>query len=453
MDKRQRLVLVVSILASFVAFLDGSVVNVALPTISRELGGGLAAQQWIIDGYMVTLGALILLAGSLSDLFGRKRILTVGLVGFGITSLLCALAPTSSFLVIARMLQGIAGALLVPSSLALIISTFSGKAQGKAIGTWTAWTGISFIIGPLLGGVMVDDFSWRGIFAINVLPIAITLLLLQLIKAPEKTEEKTKIDTLGAILCTVGLGAPVYGLIEQPKYGWASPMVWLPLLGGLVIFSIFMWWERRNPRAMLPFSIFAVRNFSVGNLATAAIYGGLAIGTFIISIFLQQVSGYSALGAGLALLPVTIVMFLVSPRAGALAGKFGPRWLMAFGPLLAGIGFLLMLGMGPHADYWMHLFPGILLFALGLSLTVSPLTSAVLGDVDPRHAGVASAVNNAISRVAGVLTVALVGIVTGPHLGTAGFHRTLIAIAVLMFVGSVISAVGIQNKAKTATAS
>lgn len=445
MTKQQRLVLVVSILASFVAFLDGSVVNVALPAISRDLGGGLAAQQWIVDGYMLTLGALILLAGSLSDLFGRKRILTAGLLGFGVTSLLCAAAPNSAFLVVARMLQGLAGALLVPSSLAIIISTFSGKAQGKAIGTWTAWTGISFIIGPLLGGILVDSLSWRWIFAINVLPIAITLWLLRGVDKPEMTNEKVKIDTPGALLCTLGLGAPVYALIMQPKYGWTDVMVWLPLIGGIILFAVFIWWERRNAKPMLPLSIFQRRNFSVGNVATAAIYGGLAIGTFIISIYLQQVSGYSALRAGLALLPVTIVMFILSPRFGALAGKFGPRLFMALGPLLAAGGFLLMLMMHPGANYWTHLLPGILLFALGLSCTVSPLTAAILGDVDPRYAGVGSAVNNAISRVAGLITIATIGIITGTQLQTDGFHRTLIAVTVLMLIGSAISAIGIQN--------
>lgn len=448
MTKEQRLVLIVSILASFVAFLDGSVVNVALPTISRELGGGLAAQQWVVDGYLLTLGALILLAGSLSDLFGRKRVLDAGLIGFGAASILCAIAPNSTVLVIGRMLQGVAGALLVPSSLALIISTFTGKAQGKAIGTWTAWTSISFIIGPLLGGIMVDSFSWRGIFAINVLPIGVTLYLLSKVAKVERTDQKVKIDTLGAVLCTVGLGAPVFALIQQPMYGWGNPMVWLPLTLGALLMTVFIWWERRNKHAMLPLSIFRVHNFSVGNVATTAIYGALAIGTFLISIYLQQVAGYSALMAGLALLPTTIVMFVLSPRFGALAGKFGPRLFMALGPLIAAGGFLLMLGFGPQTAYWTHLLPGVLLFALGLSCTVAPLTSAVLGDVDSKNAGVASAVNNAVARIAGLVTIATIGLVTGTHLDTDGFHRALILTATLMLVGGIISAIGIRNPEK-----
>jgi len=451
MTVQQRLVLLVSILASFVAFLDGSVVNVALPAIARELGGGLAAQQWITDGYMLTLGALILLAGSLSDLFGRKRILGAGLIGFAVTSLACALSASSSMLITARLLQGVAGALLVPSSLALIMSTFVGKAQGKAIGTWTAWTGISFIIGPLLGGFMVDSISWRGIFAINLLPITVTLWLLRQVKQPESINHKIKVDMLGSALCAVGLGLPVYGLIEQPSHGWADPIVLWSLGVGVVTLALFFWWEGRNERAMLPYAIFKVRNFSVGNVATMAVYGALSLGTFTLSIYLQQVVGYSALMAGMALLPTTIIMFFLSPRFGAFSAKLGPRIFMAGGPLLIAVGYLTMLRMSPHVSYWTHLFPGILLFAFGLSATVAPLTSAILADVGAKHAGVASAVNNAVSRIAGLITIALVGLITGEHLTTIGFHKTIVVIAILFTLGGLISAVGIQNPAREVT--
>lgn len=443
--ERERLVLLVSILASFVAFLDGSIVNVALPAIMRTFGGGLATQQWVIDAYAITLGAFMLIAGSFSDLFGRKRILRIGLLGFGVASLLCALAPSGVVLVLARALQGLAGALLVPSSLALIISAFSGSAQGKAIGKWTAWTGIAFVVGPLLGGFLVDISSWRWIFAVNVLPIALTLWLLGMLEVADHPRGETKVDFVGAAACAVGLGGPVFALIEQGRYGWRSPLIASPLVIGVIAFWFFLQYERRARHPMLPLSLFKIRNFSVGNIATAAIYGGLSVASFIITVFVQQVAGYSALRAGMATLPVTFMLFLLSPRFGALGAKFGPRWFMAGGPAVAGGGFLLLIRVSAAAPYWSQLFPGILLFGLGLSMTVAPLTSAVLSSIDSERAGIGSAINNAVSRVAGLTAVAAVGILTGPTLRTAGFHRTLLGIAVLMFVSAIISAVGIQN--------
>lgn len=411
MTRQQRLVLAVSILASFVAFIDGAIVNVALPSIQRELGGGLSAQQWIVDAYLLTLGSFILIAGSLSDLLGRKRILRLGLIGFGAASLLCAAAPSSELLVLGRALQGIAGALVVPSSLALIISAFSGPAQGKAIGTWTAWTGISFIIGPVAGGLLVDHSSWRWIFAINVVPIAITMLLMKRIEVVKEERTKTKVDIFGALLCALGLGGPVYALIEQPHLGWDDPRILVSLIGGLVLFAGFLVYESRVKAPMLPLSLFAHRNFSVGNVATVMIYAGLTISTFLIVVFLQQVAGYTAVEAGMALLPVTLIMFLLSPRIGALSAKYGPRLFMGAGPLIAGVGFLMMLGMDATVNYWTDLFPAVLVFGLGLSTTVAPTTSAILGDVLPRQAGIASAINNAVARVAGLVAIAAVGAV------------------------------------------
>lgn len=429
MTKQQRLVLVVSILASFVAFLDGAIVNVALPAIQRELGGGLSAQQWIVDAYLLTLGSFILIAGSLSDLLGRKKILTLGLLGFGVASLLCALAPNSTFLIIFRALQGIAGALLVPSSLAIIISTFKGPAQGKAVGTWTAWTGISFLIGPLLGGILVDTASWRWIFAINLLPIAVTLYLLRRVKIVKDERSKASVDITGSLLCALGLGGPVFALIEQPRYGWGNPLIYLPLVIGLALFIGFLLYEKRAKQPMLPLSLFRNRNFSVGNIATLGIYAGLSVATFLIVLFLQQVSGYSALAAGLSLLPVTIIMFLLSPRFGGLSAKYGPRLFMGLGPLIAGAGFLLIARLPAHFDYWTQLFPGIMVFGLGLSITVAPLTAAILGDVPPKEAGIASAVNNAVARVAGLLAVAAVGAIVAIQFGNALQHNLCIPVS------------------------
>lgn len=445
MTKQQRLVLIISILASFVAFLDGSVVNVALPAIAHELGGGLTTQQWVIDAYAITLGSLMLVAGSLSDLFGRKKVLLAGLIGFGITSIMCAAAPTSEFLIISRGLQGIAGALLVPSSLALIISAFSGNGEAKAIGTWTAWTGISFVIGPLVGGILVDSGSWRYIFAINILPIALTIFLMRSLDLHEKIRATAHIDLWGAVLCTIGLGAPVYALIEQAHYGWSSPFIAAPLIIGVMALVAFLWHERRTPTPLLPLELFQTRNFAVGNIATIAIYGGLSVATFLITVFVQQIGKFTALEAGLALLPVTIIMFFLSPRFGALAGKYGPRLFMGIGPIVAGIGFLLMLGTDPPINYLTDLLPGVIVFGVGLSITVAPLTAAILGSIDPAHAGIGSAINNAVSRVAGLLAVATVGIVVGSTLNVQGFQRGIIAMAALLVIGGIISIIGIQN--------
>jgi EmrB/QacA subfamily drug resistance transporter len=444
MNKQHRLVLLISIMASFVALLDGSVVNVALPAITRDLGGGLAVQQWVVDAYLITLGALMLVAGSFSDLFGRKRVLWWGLMGFGLASLLCAIAPNGIFLIVARALQGVAGALLVPSSLALIISAFSGRAEGKAIGTWTAWTGMAFVAGPLLGGILVDAASWRWIFAINIVPIAYTLWLMQKLELPEEVRENTKLDVVGALLGVVALGGPVYALIELPIQGHSNPGVYVPLVVGLLACAIFIWHERRTAHPMLPLSLFRVGNFFVGNIATIAIYGGLSIATFLLAVFVQQVGGYTALQAGLALMPVTVIMFICSSYFGALSGKYGPRFFMGAGPLVSAAGFLMMLRVDSAVSY-LSLLPGILLFGFGLSITVAPLTTAILGSIDKKQAGIASAVNNAVARVAGLVGIAVIGLVVGTSLDIDNFRRGIILTAILLICGGVTSAIGIRN--------
>lgn len=446
MNKQQKVILVVSVLASFVAFLDGSVVSVALPAISDQLGGGLSTQQWVNDAYLITLGTLILAAGSFSDIFGRKKILTIGLYGFLATSILCAVALNSEFLIISRALQGIAGALLVPSSLALIISAFKGKAQAKAIGTWTAWTGIAFIIGPLLGGMLIDLVSWRLVFAINVIPIAFALWLLRgLILKREPTAEKQRIDSIGIILGAVGLGAIAYGLIEQAHYGWQSPVICGALLVGVTALIAFIVHERRTPQPMLPLSLFSVRNFSVGNITTFFVYGALSLQGFLLVIFLQQVAGYLAVAAGLASLPVTIIMFFLSSRIGTLAGKYGPRLFMAVGPIMSGIGVLLMTQVTVPANYWLQLLPGIVIFGLGLTITVAPLTSAILGSITSSQAGIGSATNNAVSRIAGLLTIAVIGVFIGTSITLDGFREGMLICAGLLICGGIISAIGIKN--------
>jgi EmrB/QacA subfamily drug resistance transporter len=438
-------VLLVSILASLVSFLDGFIVNVALPAIARDLGGGLIAQQWIVNAYLLTLGSLMLLAGSLSDIFGRERILTIGLIGFGVASVLCTLAPNSVFLEVMRALQGAAGALLVPSSLALIMENFSGAEEGAAIGTWTSWTVVAAVIGPLLGGFLVDAVSWRAIFGINVLPIGLVLWLMRPLGAARPPRGRAAVDGIGALLGALGLGMVMYALIEQPQRGWTSPTIVTPLSAGLLALGVFVWYERRAAQPMLPVALFANRNFRVGNVATVLIYGGLSVSTFLVTIFVQEIAGYSALRAGLTLLPVTVLMFLTSSYFGKLAGRYGPRLFMAAGPMVGGSGFLLMLRVDETARYWTDLFPGLVLFGLGLALTVAPLTAAILGAVEKPQSGIASAVNNAASRVAGLVAIAVIGIVVGSTITVGGFHAGLEFSAALLFAGGIVSAVGIAN--------
>lgn len=445
MNRQQRLVLIIAVLASFVAFLDSSVINVALPAISKELGGGLSTQQWVVDAYLITLSSLILLAGSFSDVFGRIVILRVGLIAFGVSSLLIAISPTAEFLIILRGVQGIAGALLVPSSLALIISTFRGPAQSKAIGLWTAWTSASFLAGPILGGLFVDYLSWRWVFVINVLPIAIALWLLFVLKQKDVREQGVKIDYVGAVLGVIGLGGPVFALIEQGNYGWGSPAIYLPFGIGILSLAAFVLWERRAKQPMLPLGIFSVRNFAWGNVSTVFIYAALSLGGFIIVVFLQQVADYPATLAALALLPISFGNIFLSGVFGTLAGKYGPRLFMTLGPIVGGLGYLWFLTMGEKVNYWFEVLPGVIIFAVGLSATVAPLTAAILGSIPSAQAGIGSATNNAVSRVAGLIATAMVGVIVAGTLDVNSFHRVIVVTAVLLILGGVVSFIGIRN--------
>lgn len=441
----QRTVLAVAVLATFIAFLDGSVVNVALPAIGRELGGGLAAQQWIVDAYLLTLGSVILLAGSLSDLFGRKRVLLWGLLGFGAASIACAVAPNAEILILARGLQGIAGALLVPSSLALILSAFQGSAQARAIGVWTAITSLASIAGPIIGGVFVDTLSWRWVFAINLLPIAVALLLVRGLPSDAVRTAPAHVDWIGALLGILGLGLPVFALIESGRFGWGSPIILSAVVLGVAGLVAFVVWERRVASPMLPLAIFRKRDFSAGNVATAFIYGGVAVGTFALALFLQQGAGYSATAAGFAMVPSSVLLIALAAVFGRLSGKVGPRLLMTIGPGVTGAGFLLMLRITANADYPTEVLPAVCAFGIGMASTVAPLTATVLGAVDSGRAGIASAVNNAVSRVAGLVAVALAGSVGGATIQLAGFHTLAFAAAIALFAGAIVSGVWIVN--------
>ncbi|HEY2355412.1 MAG TPA: DHA2 family efflux MFS transporter permease subunit [Gaiellaceae bacterium] len=448
MSSSARWTLVASILGSSMAFVDGSVVNVALHYITLDLGGGLAAQQWIVDAYLLTLGALILVGGSLGDIFGELRVFAIGVAAFGAASVLCAVAPDSTSLIVFRGLQGMAGALLVPSSLAVLTATFSGAERGAAIGTWTAWSGISFVIGPTIGGWLIDASSWRVIFLINV-PIALTTLALVAKiggwRQPRRTD--LRVDVVGAILCVAGLGLLVAGFIEQPTRGWDALVVGA-IVGGAALLAVFVVYELRTPMPMLPLHLFRLRNFCVANIETFSVYGALSGLSVFVALYLETFARYSAFEAGAALLPTTAVMFFLSPRTGRFAMKRGPRLLMGAGPVIAGAGVLAYTRLPADLNYWVDLLPALLVFAVGLSLTVAPLTTTVLADASARDAGIASGVNNAVARIAGLLAIAVLGVAaaggTG-HLTAHGFHVTMAVIAGLLFCGGAIGAVGIRN--------
>ncbi|GAA1469116.1 MFS transporter [Microbacterium thalassium] len=447
MTAQQRLVLVIAIIASFIAFLDGTVVNVALPAIRDEFGGGIATQQWVVDAYYITLAALILLAGSVSDAFGRILILRVGLIGFGITSIVIALSPDAIVLFGARALQGASGALLVPSSLALITSAMRGALQGRAIGIWTAWTTVAFIIGPILGGLFVDLVSWRWVFVINIVPIGVTLWLTTRLEQHDVRRPDARIDWLGAVLCTLGLGGTVYALIEQPQLGW-TPVIWITLIGGILLFGAFLWRQAVTTAPILPLGLFRVRNFWTGNVATVFIYAGIYLVDLVIIIYLQQQADFSATFAGVGILPWIIMLTVLSPFAGTWAGRYGPRLFMTLGPVVMAIGTAMLLLVSADFNYWWQVLPALTVFGTGLGLTVSPLTATILGAIEPERAGIASATNNAISRVGGLLGIALLATITGGALDLDGLHRAAIVMAALLLVGGIVAFLGIRNPAR-----
>jgi len=408
----QRWTLVATILASGIVFLDSTVVNLALPSIDRQLNAGLSGLQWIVDGYLVTLAALLILGGSLGDRQGRRRVMLIGLVGFGLSSLACGLAPSLSWLIVARLLQGVAGALMVPGSLAILRATFpEGEARGKAIGQWSGWSGITTVFGPLLGGWLVDTLSWRYIFFINVPIVAVAAFLLARRVPESRDTTKAAPDWLGAATITVALAGLAYGLIEGPVAGWGSPLVVGSLAGGVVSLALFVLVEARVDEPMVPLSLFRSRNFTATNLVTLGVYFGLYGSTFFLVIYMQNVMGYSALIAGLSLAPITLMLLAFSPFLGSFAGRYGPRFFMAAGGLLCALGLLAFTQLEPGSSYWTGLLPPLLIFGLGLCSTVAPLTNTVVSSVPDGKAGLAAAFNNAVSRVAALLAIALLGVV------------------------------------------
>jgi EmrB/QacA subfamily drug resistance transporter len=443
----QRFTLAAATLGSFVALLESTVVGVALPAISADLGGGLESQQWIVNAYLLALGALILIGGSLGDVFGERRVFLVGATGFGIASVACALAPTVETLIAARGLKGVFGALLTPASLAVIIAAFEPDERGKAIGTWTAFSGIAAVVGPLVGGWLVDGLGWRWIFAVNLPFIAMALLLAARMPAAAPVRAGRRPDWLGAGLCALGLAGPTLALVRQPAHGWSDALVAGPLVAGAVLFGLFLLWERRGARdPMLPLGLFGRSNFAWGNVETFFIYAALGLFFFVLVVFLQQAAGYSALEAGAATIPTTVVLFLFSKRFGALADRLGPRPFMTAGPIVAAAGVMYLIAtIDESPALLVDILPGTTIFALGLAMLVSPLTAAVLADADERNAGIASGVNNAVARVAGLLATAAVGTIVGGTLDLGGLRTALAGTTVLLVLGGLTGLWAIRN--------
>lgn len=418
-ERGKQLVLLAAIMGSSVVALDATVVSVALPAIRGDLGGGLAGQQWISNGYLVALGSLILIGGSLGDVFGERRIFAIGVAGFGLVSALCALAPNIDSLIAARVLQGVFGALLTPSALAVIVAAFPVRERGAAIGSWTAWSSIATVLGPLLGGYLVTAVSWRLIFALNVPLSALTLLLvLRAVPARRAGEARVRVDWIGGALALFGLAGVLLALIREPSAGWTSPDVVGSGFAGLALLAAFVGHERRAAHPMLPLELFRRRNFAVGNAQTFVMYCGFGVVFFYVVLFVQQVAGYSALQAGLAVLPASVIMFAFSKRVGRLADRFGAHLFIGLGPLVAAAGILLLTKLQVPFDYATELLPGWVLLSCGVTATFAPLTATVLASADASNAGTASGVNNAISRISWLLGVAAVGAVMASVFGS-----------------------------------
>ncbi|GAA1395373.1 MFS transporter [Catellatospora coxensis] len=407
--------LAAAVLASGMAFLDSTVVNVALPTLGRELGASLAQLQWVINGYTLTLAAFVLLGGALGDRLGRRRIFVTGVVWFTLASLVCGIAPNVETLIAARVLQGVGGALLAPGSLALLQSSFQEQDRARAIGAWSGLAGATMALGPFIGGVLIDQVSWRWIFLINV-PLAAVIVWLSRRYVPESRDSAVAhhFDVAGAALGAAALGGVTYGLIAWPEHGFVS----LPVLGAFVVGLAgaigFLLVERaRAAAAMMPLRLFSSRVFSVLNLYTVLTYGAFGGFFFLLVIYLQTGLGYDALEAGLATLPMTLLMLVGSELSGAMATKFGPRLQLTLGPLFCAAGVLMIRTMTPGVSYWTGILPGVLVFGLGLTLLVAPLTATVLSAVDVRFAGVASGVNNTAARAGSLLAVAALPLVVG----------------------------------------
>jgi EmrB/QacA subfamily drug resistance transporter len=440
-------VLAIAVLGSGIAFLDGTVVNVALPDIGRDLDASTSSLQWVLNGYLLTLASLILLGGALGDRHGRRRVFVVGVGVFTVASLLCAIAPNAELLVVARLLQGVGGALLTPGSLAMIEASFRRDDRARAIGAWSGLGGVATALGPLLGGWLVEAVSWRAIFLINI-PLGLLVIALAGRHVPETRDPMAhgRLDFLGATLAALGLAGTTYALIEGPGDGM-SVQIAIAAVGGLGALVAFLVVERRSQNPMMPLDLFRSRQFSAANVVTFVVYAALGGFFFLFVAFLQISLGYSPIASGAASLPVTALMLALSARSGALAQRIGARIPLSVGPLVIALGLLMTTWIEPGDDYVTGVLPAVVVFGLGLTLVVAPVTATVLAAADSRHSGIASGINNAVSRVGGLLAVAvlpLIGGLTGdafydPVEMTDGFHTAMLVCAGLAALGGVLA--------------
>ena len=443
-----RWVLVATVLGSGLAALDATVVNIALPTIGRDFNAGLSSLQWVINAYTLTLAGFLLLGGALGDRYGRRRVFLTGVAWFAGASLLCSAAPNSEMLIAARALQGVGAALLTPGSLAILEASFASDDRAAAIGAWSGLGGVMTAIGPFLGGWLVESASWRWIFLIN-LPFAAIVLWVGLRHVPETLNESAPpgLDLAGAALTVAGLAGLIAGLTAGPEQGWTAPVVLITLIGGIICLGAFIAVEQRSQHPLVPLAIFKAKQFTSANLVTFVVYAALTGAFFLLPIQLQTVAGFSPIASGAALLPITIIMLLGSARAGRLATRIGPRIPMSVGPVIAGLGLVLMTRIGSGASYWTDVLPGVIVFGCGLSLTVAPLTATVLGAAPQQFAGVASAVNNDVARTAGLLAIAVLPPLAGitnadfgnPATFSDGFHAAMLIAGVTLMAGGVLA--------------